>query len=80
MKYGVFLVTLLTNAMAAFLAFNPWYEDWSTQGIVFLALEAVFLLLVGVPVFIHHLRKGLSFRDALATTLQAVMDFMAGWV
>lgn len=51
-----------------------------TQGVVFLAIEAVFLPLVGVPVFIHHRRKGLSRRDALAATVRSAMDFMAGWV
>jgi hypothetical protein len=80
MKHGIFLIALLANGVALFMIFNPWYEDWSAQGVVFLVVEAVFLLFVGVPILIHHLRKGLSFRDALAATLQTAMDFLAGWV
>lgn len=80
MKQGIFLVVLLANAVALFCVFNPWFEDWVTQAIVFLVLEAIFLPLIGVPVFIHHLRKGLPPRAALAASMDSVMNFLAGWV
>lgn len=80
MKQGIFLVVALVNAVALFCVFNPWFEDWTTQGIVLLALEALFLVLIGVPVLIHHLRKGLPPRQALAASLESVMNFLAGWV
>lgn len=75
MKLGILVVVVFTNIVALFCAFNPWFQDWSAQGIAFLVAEAIFLSLIGVPVFMHHLRKGLSFRDALAATLQTVMEF-----
>lgn len=80
MKQGIFFVVAMVNAVALFCVFNPWFEDWTTQGIVLLVLEALFLLLIGVPVFIHHLRKGLPPREALAAGLDSVMNFLAGWV
>lgn len=44
------------------------------------AKQRKFLPLIGVPVFIHHLRKGLSPRESLAASLRLVMDFLAGWI
>jgi hypothetical protein len=79
-KQGVFLVVLLANAVALFCVFNPWFENWVTQGIVFLILEAVFLPLISVPVFVHHWRQGLPLRQALSASLDTVMNFMSGWV
>ena len=80
MKQGIFFVVLLANAVALFCVSNPWFEDWVTQGIVFFVLEAASLLLIGVPVFIHHLRKGLAPREALAASMDSVMNVLAGWV
>ncbi|MBI4191950.1 MAG: hypothetical protein HY525_15595 [Betaproteobacteria bacterium] len=80
MRQGIFWFALLANSVAMFAVFNPWFEDWSTSGTMFLVVEAIFLPLIGVPVFIHHLRKGLSPRESLAASLRSVMDFLAGWV
>ncbi len=80
MKQGIFLVALLANAVALFCVFNPWFEDWTTQGMVFFIVEAIFLPLIGVPVFIHHLRKGLPPRHALSASLDSAMNFLSGWV
>ncbi len=80
MKQGIFLVVLLVNAVALFCVFNPWFKDWAGQGIVLLVVEGAFLLLVGMPVFVYHLRKGLPPRQALAASLDTVMHFLAGWV
>lgn len=80
MKKGILLVALLANILALFCVFNPWFEDWTNQGIVFFILESVFLVVIGVPVFVHHLRKGLSARAALTATMDSVMSFLAGWV
>jgi hypothetical protein len=80
MKQGFFLVLALVNAVALFCVFNPWFEGWATQGSVLLVLEALFLLLIGVPVFIHHLRRGLPPRQALAASLDLALNFLEGWV
>jgi len=45
-----------------------------------LILESLCLVLIGVPVFIHHRRKGLSAREALAASLDSVLSFLSGWV
>lgn len=76
---GVFWVVLLVNAVALFLAFNPWLRDWAAQAIVLLVLEAAFLVIIGVPVFIYHLRKGLRPKEALAASLDSVVSFLSGW-
>ena len=80
MKIHIFLIVLLTNAVAVLSLINPWFESWADAAIVFFVLEAVFLLIIGIPVFVHHLRKGLSPRQALAASLDSVMDFLTGWV
>jgi len=79
-KQGIFLVVVMVNAVALFCVFNPWFKDWVTQGIVLFVLEAALLLLIGVPVFIHYVRKGLPPREALAASMDLVMNFLAGWV
>jgi hypothetical protein len=80
MKKGIFLVTLPANLVALFCVFNPWFRDWAAQGVVFLFFESLFLVLVGTPVFVHHLRKGLPAREAMAESLDSVMSFLSGWV
>lgn len=80
MKNGVLLAALLVNLVALFCVFNHWVENWAGQGIVFLVLEAVFLTLVGAPVFVHHLRKGLPPSQALSASLDSAMNFLTGWV
>ncbi len=77
---GIFLAVILANVVALFCVFNPWFEDWKGQGIVFLLVEAVSMVLIGVPVFVHHLRKGLTAREALAASLDTMMNFLSGWV
>lgn len=80
MRRAILWVVLLANALAWFALCNPWIAEWETSATVFLVAEAISLPLIGVPVFIHHLRKGLPPRAALAASLDAVMDFLAGWV
>ncbi len=80
MSRGIFVVASLTNLVALACVVNPWSEGWAAAGVVFFVLEAAFLLLVGLPVWIHHRRKGLPARDALAASLDSVLGFLAGWV
>lgn len=80
MKPVILIVVVLTNLLAIFCVFNPWVEDWVGQGIVFLIVEMVALVLIGVPVFVHHLRKGLPPGHALSASLDSVMSFLSGWV
>lgn len=67
MKPGILVVVALTNIIALF-------------GIVFFVVEAGALTLIGVPLFVHHLRKGLSPGQALSASLDTVMSFISGWV
>lgn len=80
MRKGIFIAALLANVVALFCIFNPWSGDWVGQGIIFLVVEVVFVVFIGVPVFVHHRRKGLSPRDALAASLDTMMSFLSGWV
>lgn len=70
----------LVNLVALICILNPWRNDWVKQRIVFIVLEGIFRLLIGVPLFVHHLRKGLTPREALAAGLDSVMNFLGGWV
>ena len=78
MRKGIFLAALLANVVALFCVFNAWFEDWKGQGIVFLVVEAVFMVFIGVPLFVHHLRKGLTAHEALAASLDMMMNFLSG--
>lgn len=80
MSRGIVLVTLLVNAVALLCVLNPWFEGWADAGIALFTFEALFLVLVGLPVFVHHRRRGLPTRDAFGKSLDSVMSFLAGWV
>ncbi len=80
-KIGIFGVVLLANAAVLFCIFNPWFEQWSDQGVVFLVFELAFLLLVGVPVFLYHfVHKKKPFGQSLTDAVTSVMEFLTGWV
>lgn len=79
-KHTILILIVLANAGSLFCALNPWVDKWRGQGIVFLVLEAVFLVLISVPVFIYQRRKGLAPRDTLMGSLDTVMMFLSGWV
>lgn len=80
MKRVVLLVALAANLIALLSAFGLWLEIWQSQAVVFLVVEAVFAVFVGIPVFVHHRRKGLPTGAAVVATVDTVLDFMAGWV
>ncbi|MBI2840336.1 MAG: hypothetical protein HYX75_18625 [Acidobacteria bacterium] len=80
MKSGILVLAMLANLVAFLCVLHPWFENWAGHGIVFLILEAIFLTFIGVPVFVHHLRKGLPPRQALAASLDSVMNLLSGWV
>jgi hypothetical protein len=80
-KTATLVVFAVLNALALFLIFNPWIEAWREQALVVLLLEAVFLVAIGLPVFLHHwLRTGKSPRDSASAAVDTVMTFLAGWV
>lgn len=79
-KQCVVLIVLLFNIVVLFCVFNPWIKDWMGQGIVLLIVEGVSIVVIGVPVFVHHMRKGLPPRQALAESMDSVMNFLSGWV
>jgi integral membrane sensor domain MASE1 len=61
--------------------FNTWFTDWASQAIALLALEAVFFIVIGLPVFRHNfVRKKEPFKQSLSDSVQCVLSFLAGWV
>jgi len=72
-------ITLLANLGLVLLALNPWYREWSEHAFVVLALEAAALVIVGLPVTLFQVfvRKK-TFRQAVADSIDAVMDFLPG--
>ena len=80
MRNEVLWVWLLINAVALFLMVTPWFADWASQATVLLILEAVFFIVVGLPIFLHHFcRKNKPFKRSLSDSVQSVLDFLAGW-
>lgn len=81
LKTGIFGVVLLANLVALFCIINPWFDGWQRQGYVLVVIEAVFTVVVGVPVFFYHyMRKKKPLRQSITATLQTIIDFLAGWV
>lgn len=81
MRHEVLTVWLLINALTLFLVFNTWFTDWASQAIVLLVLEAVFFIVIGLPVFLHQfLRKKKPLKQSLSDSARSVLDFLAGWV
>ena len=55
MKTGILGLFLLTNTVALFCALNFWTPNWQQAGITVLVIEVVFLLLIGLPLFLHQM-------------------------
>lgn len=80
LKTGISGLFLLVNAVAVFCAFNPWIPDWQDQGITVLAFEAVFFILIGVPVLLYQvIWKKKSFKKSVSDSLRAIMDFISSF-
>lgn len=80
MRSGIPTVVVLTNFLAIFCIVNPWFDHWIRHGFAFLVVEMIALVFIGMPVFMHHLRKGLSPRRALSASLDTVMHCVSSWV
>lgn len=81
MKKGIIILWIIVNVIAITLVFNPWVVNWTSQAIVFFVLEAVFLVLIGLPVFLYHfLRRKQSFGQSISDSLETVLNFLTGWV
>lgn len=80
-KYIVVVVLLAANAVAVFCLLNPAHEQWTTQAVVFLVLECLFGIVIGLPVFLHHyLREKKPFTQSLTDTLDSLLSFITGWI
>ena len=78
---GILGLFLLLNLVALFCALNPWVTSWQAQGTIVLLLEAVLLVVIGVPAIIYQMiRKKKSFRQSLSDTVKAVIDFIANFI
>ena len=72
-------IVVLANILFMALAFNPWFDRWSDEAITVLVLEGVFLGVVGIPVIsIQMVVRKKSFRESVRSSIEAVMDFLAG--
>ena len=77
-RFSIFIVFLTINALIVFFALNPWITDWRDQGILILVFEAVFIVIIGIPVFLYQMiRKKKTFRQSLSGSLDAVLDFIS---
>lgn len=80
LRLGIYGLVALANAAALLCVLNPWFEEWSAAGTIFLVLEVVFLGTVGVPVFLYHfVRKGKPFKQSLSDSVETVMELLVGW-
>ena len=81
MRRSVLAIWILTNAVALILLVNPWFTTWRTQAAVLLILELVFLVVIGLPVFLYHfVRKKRPIGQSLSDSVETVLDFLTGWV
>jgi Flp pilus assembly protein TadB len=77
-RVSIFIVFLTITALIIFFALNPWITDWRDQGILILVFEAVFIVIIGIPVFLYQMiRKKKTFRQSLSGSLDAVLDFIS---
>ncbi len=79
-KTGILCIFVLINAALLVLALNPWITTWQGQALMVLIIEAVFLVVIGIPVLLYQLiyRKK-TFRQSLSDSLDAVLDFLSGF-
>lgn len=74
-------IVVLANILFVALAFNPWFDRWSDEASTVLVLEGLLLVLVGIPVIlIQMVVRKKSFRESVTSSIEAVMDFLAGAV
>lgn len=72
-------VVLTVNVLAVALAFNPWLERWSDEASTMLVLEGALLVLVGLPTILFQMAvRKKSLRESVASSVEAVMDFLTG--
>ncbi len=79
MQRIVLVVFLTVNLVALLCLLNPWYDQWAGAALLLLVVEAVALVLIGLPLFVHHRRKGLPSGAALSASLDTVLTFLTGW-
>ncbi len=79
-KTGILCIFVLINAALLVLALNPWITTWQGQALMVLIIEAVFLVVIGIPVLLYQMiyRKK-TFRQSLSDSLDAVLDFLSGF-
>lgn len=71
---GVFVAV---QVAILFCLFNPWIETWRGPALAFLALEAVFLVVLFVPLFLHHrIRRGKGTKESLRASMDSFMNWM----
>lgn len=67
------------NALLLFFAFNPWLETWSRQAVAVLAIEALLLVVIGLPAVVYQMTvRKKSFKQSVRDAIEAVMDIVAG--
>jgi len=77
-RISIFIVFLTITALILFFALNPWITDWRDHGILILVFEAVFIFIIGIPVFLYQMiRKKKKFRQSLSGSLDAALDFIS---
>ena len=77
-RVSIFIVFFTINALIVFFAFNPWIKAWRDQGILILVFEAVFIVIIGIPVFLYQMIwKKKTFKRSISGSLDAVLDFIS---
>gem|GEM_PF-1866102 len=80
-EFAILGVFLLTNLVGLFCLVSPSAEFWRIHAICFFVIEAAFLVVAGVPIFLHHLiRKKRSVLESLTATVDTALEFLFGWV
>lgn len=53
-RIRIFIVFLVINTLVLFLALNPWVTDWQDQGNLILVFDALFLIIIGIPILLYQ--------------------------
>lgn len=68
---------LAVQAIIVFGIVNPWYDAWRDPLTAFLVIEAVFLVVVFLPLFSYHFFKT---KKGLKESLRASLDSFLSWM
>lgn len=80
-RVWTFWIVIGVNALLLFFAFNPWLDTWSGEAVRALVIEALVLVVIGLPAIIYQMViQKKSFRQSVRDAIETMMDLVTGAV